>query len=134
MIPKVLPKFKKGDPIRAADIQALRDAIQRQRLMPSQTGGIVVEETSTGTIIAVRSLQNRFLAKTSSAITARVGAVPGYGDVVLQELDANDEIAATPITYAVFNYSDAAGGIPISKYCWIEKDMAGNWWIISAEC
>lgn len=134
MIPKVLPRFKKGDPIRAADIMALREAIQRQRVMPSQTGGIVVEETSTGTIIAVRSLQNRFLAKTSSAITARVGATPGYGTVILQELDASRDIAATPIEYDVLNYSDVVGGISIGKYCWISKDMAGNWWVVSAEC
>ncbi len=136
MIPKPLPEFKKGGAIRAADMMAVRNAVQRQRIIPGSNNPISLEETANGSVIKFTAPQDRFLAKTSSAIYARAGDVPGAGTVVLQELDASGNIAATSpaITYDVLNYSAAVGGIPTGKYCWISKDMAGNWWIVSAEC
>ncbi len=59
---KPLPRFKKGDVLKAADLVILRDAIERQRLTTGQNSGISLQETEQGTVIRVGAGRGRYLA------------------------------------------------------------------------
>ncbi len=138
---KPLPRFAKGDVLKAADLVILRDAIERQRLTTGQNSGISLQETEQGTVIRVAGRSDRYLAKASGDITARSGTTPGVGKATLQRCKRTSAgpppvyaISSLSVDYDVINYSSATGGIPDEKYCWIEQDNDGLWWVVSAEC
>lgn len=128
---------KPGDVITVDHYNALLDAIKRLDLNPGTMTGIEMHQTLNGTALSVKPVQ-RYIAKTTSVITARVGTTPGTGTVKQWILDpysgAGGTLIDTTNEISVFSYSSAAGGIASGKYCYIEQDMSGNWWVISAEC
>ncbi len=130
---KPLPRFAKGQMLKAADLMAIRDQVIRQRLTAGQDSGIFLTESVEGTAIAVSSnIQNGTVALTG-AITARSAHTPGAGTVRLYYYDeATNLLVDSTIDQDVKNF--AASAIPSGKYCWIEIDSSGTWWIISVEC
>lgn len=133
-----LPRFRKGDPFPSAQqLNDLVDAIRRLRIMPGQGTGVLVNETPNGTSIRVRSSGAAGqLARTSGVVTARSSLTAGTGNVVLCTMDPSSAlITVTTQTQKVFNFSATPNtGIPDGKFCWIEQDPQGNWWVVSAEC
>ncbi len=84
--------------------------------------------------IAEQSQSGRMAIITGSGITARVGKKVGSGSVSVQEIDSTDMIvdASPPINLTVKNYSITA--FSAAKYCFIDQDGHGTWWLVSVEC
>ncbi len=84
--------------------------------------------------IAGQSHSGRLAIITGSGITARVGKKVGSGSVSVQEIDSTDMLvdASPPINLTVKNYSTTA--FAAAKYCWIEQDARGTYWLVSVEC
>ncbi len=71
----------------------------------------------------------------TATISGRVSKFPGRGSVSVQEIDDKDDLLkeTDPATILkVYNYSTAT--FQSGKYCWIEPDAKGKFWLVSAEC
>jgi hypothetical protein len=68
---------------------------------------------------------------TSGTITARSGATPGSGSVVLDSLDASGNFAATSNTVTAYNFSATA--INTGKHVFL-LSWGGKLWVVTAEC
>ena len=138
---KPLPKFRKGDVLKAADLVAICDVVARQRLTTGQNSGISLQETEQGTLIRVASRGDRYLAIAHGDITARSGTVPGVGLATLQQCKRTSAgpppvyaLSSLSVDYDVANFSSTTGGIPDGTYCWIEQDPNGIWFATSVDC
>jgi hypothetical protein len=124
---------KAGDPIEAKEWNTMRVLLARN----SVTGvgkGVSIRRGIDGTTISVDAVQ-RYVAKTTSTISASNGTTAGSGTVEFYTLDISTAtLFDTGCTDTVYLWSTAVGGIPSGKWCWVEQDMAGAWWVISAEC
>ncbi len=130
---KDLPEFKAGDALSAGKLMELRNRILRLRLTTGQNSGIVLTESLTGTAIRVQFPANRYVGNTSSpGIDARAGLTPGTGFVELFTLLSTGDLEDTGVQVEVFNFSSIA--IPDGKYCWLEQDVDGHYWVVSVEC
>jgi len=138
---KPLPKFRKGDVLKAADLNTVIAELERQRLTTGQNSGIALQETERGTVIRVASKGDRYLAIANGDITERDGATPGVGIVTLQACKRTS--AGPPPAYTIYslgrdfdvvNYSSTTGGIEDGAYVWIEQDINGLWFITSVDC
>lgn len=129
-----LPRFRKGDPFPSAQVlNDLVDRVRRQRLMAGQGTGVLINETPNGTTVRVAVQGGRRLAQTSTTITARSGTTAGTGTVAFASITASTAaIAVGSQTQSVFNFS--ANSLASGKYCWVEQDPDGNWWVVSIEC
>ncbi len=130
---KPLPRFTKGQMLKAVDLMALRAQIVRQRLTAGQDSGIFLTESEEGTAIAVSSNIQAGSVALTGAITARVGLTPGSGTVRLYYYDpTTDLLVDSTLDQDVKHFSATA--IPSGKYAWVQPDDSGTWWVISVEC
>ncbi len=131
--PKRLPEFKKGQILKASDMMALRDAITRQRLTTGQSSGVTLSETPDCTTIRIDAARPGSVGL-SNGITARVGTTPGTGSVKFYSYNSNTDKLVDQMAKQdpVKNFSTSV--IPSGKYCWVEPDESGTWWVVSAEC
>jgi hypothetical protein len=135
-----LPKIKPGDPIRAADMMALRDAIQRQRLIPGGAG-VVIEETEQGTLLRPGFTISFWFGVAKGDIPARSGSTLGTG-VVTVHYDHDDGTTHTDTSgdfdLEVVNISSntmgAGEGITDGTMCFVQKDAYGTLLVAPAEC
>ncbi len=119
--------------LKAADLMALRARIMRQRLTAGQDSGVLLTESEHGTAIAVTNPNRGASVALTGAITARVAHTPGAGTVRLYTYNTTtDLLVDTTIDLDVKNF--AASAISAGKYCWVEQDNDGTWWIVSVEC
>lgn len=65
-------------------------------------------------------------------ISAMSGLTPGTGNVTLYTWNGT-VLASLGITEAVYSISSTTGGIPAGTTCIILR-IAGNYWLISADC
>ncbi len=134
---KDLPEFKAGDALSAGKLMELRNRILRLRLTTGQNSGIVLTESITGTAIRVQFPSDRYVGIVASGdITARVGTTPGTGFVDIQIYNPLiNELEPDGTQVEVLNFSAVPPtGIPAGKYCWVQEDTDGNYWVISVEC
>jgi len=129
-------RFLPGDPLLARDfaqISATCDWASRISVTPPLT-----LTSLSGPIIGLAAVFGAQLAYTASGgITARSGATAGFGNVYLVTASVSGTTATltnASNTTVVFNFSATTGGIPGGKYCWVEQDPSGNWWLVSVEC
>jgi hypothetical protein len=143
-MPKPLPRFRKGDVLKADDLTSLKEAIERQRIDPGQSSGISVQETPSGTALRAVKVNGAYLCQANGAITKRSGATLGKGSVTLQGYNpglgafGSGALYSLNVNYDVLNASSTAmtsgNGIDTGMYCWIQQDQDGNWWVSPLEC
>ena len=128
------PKYKRGDPWKADDVNALIDEVKNLgRVRGSK--GIQVRRSSGGLQIGSSPEANRYLAVAAGAgISARSGSTPGGGQCDLMWVDPSGAIAGLGITIDVVNPSAQGTGIAAGVYCWVEKDVFGTWFVAPLEC
>ena len=124
-------KVRKGDPILARDWNILLDVVRENDIREGQ-GGINVKKGYTGTTLSFTGTTRQQLALTSSTITARSGTTAGSGTVTPQTFDGTS-ISGAGQDVTVYLFS-ASASIASGKYCWIDQDAGGYWWIIAVEC
>jgi hypothetical protein len=132
MTGKTIQEPRPGDPITASWAASLVRFIRRNAINPIASPGLDVTQTADGTTIRLRNTPNRFVAKTSGGITARSGTTPGTGSVQVYDFDGSALASDGSATVTVYSFSGTA--IDASKYCWIEQDPDGTWWITAVEC
>lgn len=129
---KAIRRVRPGDPITAEDWNELVDAVRRNEIQESTACGLSIQKTPDGTLVRLGSSRLGRPAVTSSTITARSGTTPGTGTVTPLWYNgsalANDGSDLTVLFYS------ASASIGSGKYCWIQQDQRGIWWLISAEC
>ncbi len=130
---KPLVAFKKGELLTAAKLNEIMDRVNRQRIDTGQSSGLVVQETDRGTVLRVFGGGIGSVAL-SNGITARVGTTPGTGTARFYSYDVTtDKLVDQGVDQnPVKNFSATAIGS--GKYCWIEPDSGGTWFVVSAEC
>lgn len=127
--------IKPGDPIKAADMMAIVEAVRNPRLRVRAGDGISARQQSNGDVAITAQTRHAFLATANGAIPARSGATPGTGQATACVLNASGNIVATALVVDVYNFSAAAGGIDSGKYLWVEEGpLDGRYWVVSAEC
>ncbi len=132
---KPLVAFKKGELLTAAKLNEIMDRVNRQRIDTGQSSGLVVQETNKGTVLRVfESASSGKSVGLTGSITARSGVTPGSGSVQLYRYDsASGHLVDSSVNQnPVYNF--AASAIPSGKFCWIEQDGDGTWWVVSVEC
>lgn len=123
-----------GDKIRARDFNLIVEALRRMALNVGQSTGIDITQSPGGTTLRVRWRTDRYLALVGTGgISARSGATPGSGSVNIQEFDETNEITDSGVPLTAYNLSSSTT-IAAGKYCWIEQDVNGYWWLTTAEC
>jgi hypothetical protein len=132
-MPRPLPVFRAGAHLTARALNVLVDAVRRQRLTAGENGGIELQEFPDGTMIRCRPTIARYLGVANGNITARSGTTPGAGIVTIWQ-NVGGTLTSTGLNVDVLSFTAASGGIAGGKYCWIEQDSDGYWWVTSAEC
>lgn len=130
------PDFKKGQILKADDLNAIITLLKRMRITAGQSSGISLQESNTGTAIRVSFPPNRYVAITTTTITVRSGSTPGAGTVKLQLYSepSNAWVDSGCFVDVLYFSSSPVGGIASGKYCWVEQDCDGNYVIVSVEC
>jgi len=129
---RALQKVRAGDPITADDWNALLDAVRRNEIRVPSDGSLSMQKGPTGTLLQVKTAGMGQPAVTSSTITARSGTMPGTGTVTPKYYDGS-ALASDGGDLTVYFFS-ASATIASGKYCWIQQDQFGEWWITSVEC
>lgn len=125
-------KVRPGDPIRAAEWNNLVDIVLRNEINVVQSSGLDIAKSAAGTTLRVAGALRQMLAYTSSSITARSGTTPGTGTVTPQRFNGT-AISSNGQDLTVYSFS-ASAAIASGKYCWIEQDPGGYWWVTAVEC
>ena len=133
-----LPKLKPGDELTSGWLNSLLALAFRALIQPGANSGLSVNQNDMGTWLRLSqpNVQAQ-LAITNGGISARSGTTAGTGSVFLVDISVASGVCTlttTTVQYTVYNFSGSAGGIADSKYCWIEQDVTGNWFVTSAEC
>jgi len=128
--------FKRGDVLKAADLQTLRDAILRPDSEIKGGVGIDARKGVRGSVqlTAVQSLGSVGVA--SGDITPRSGTTPGTGTVSVKRYDGTNLIASHDVDVLNASADTMTGGAGITsgKYVWIGEDADGNLWVAPLEC
>jgi hypothetical protein len=129
--------FHPGDPVRAADLQALRDG--HLHFQSTIRGGkrVNVRRSFGGqTQISLVGTSRGKVCVTNGTMTARSGNTPGLGTVDLKTLDATtgDYMDAGVSVPEVKNFSSTTGGIPSGTWGWVSWDDDGVPTFTSADC
>ena len=128
--------FKRGDVLKAADLQTLRDAILRPDSEIKGGVGIDARKGVRGSVqlTAVQSLGSVGVA--NGNITPRSGTTPGAGTVSVKRYDGTNLIASHDV--AVLNASSSTmtsgHGIDSGQYVFIVEDTDGWTWVSPLEC
>ena len=136
------PRFlRAGMELTSAWLNGLVVLLMRAQVMLGSDSGLEMNQTDKGTFlrIAFQNNQATLAYTTSGGITARSGTTAGFGSVFLVDVSVASDgttctLTTTAVTYTVFNLSATTGGIAGGKYCWIEQDVTGNWFVTAAEC
>lgn len=127
---RTLKRFRKGDALTSAKLNELVDAINQNQVTAGP--GLKAFVSTAGTYLCgIRPARGQ-VAYTTSSITARSGTTAGSGTATLQFLSSTT-ITTTGIP-DVTAYSYSATAIASGKYCWVQQDTNGTWWVISVEC
>lgn len=133
-----MPRWKAGDVIKAADLNRLVEAIERGTLTVSQDSGLEMQQGRGGTSLRVVFPVNRFVGVASGNISTRSSGTPGSGSVTLYRYDTTNGLTSLAINVSVLNASSTSmssgNGIDSGKYCWIEQDGDGWWWVSPFDC
>ena len=129
---RALRRVRAGDAISAREWNELVERVTRNEIRANNTGGLNVQKTAFGVVLSLASRPGQMLAKTSSAISARSGTTAGTGTVTPQYLNGTT-LGDDGQDLTVYFFS-ASASIDSGKYCWIEQDRAGVWWITAVEC
>lgn len=121
-----------GDPIRASDWNKLLAYLRRSRPLTGAGSGLKLTSTPFGTAYQVSRTSKGYLAYSTSAITARSSTTAGTGTVYLCSTNGTTISQDAAAEIDVLNFSATA--LTINKYCWIEQDSDGWWWVVSMEC
>jgi hypothetical protein len=103
----------------------------------SVTAPLEITPFAGGPQIRLSAPAGRQLVYTDGTITARSGTTAGTGNVFLCSTAVASGVCTitnTTNTLTVFNFSASTGGIPTGKYCWLDYDIYGTPFIVSAEC
>jgi hypothetical protein len=76
---------------------------------------------------------SRYIAKTTTAITARSGTTPGSGNADFYTFDGTS-LNSLSVNRTVWNFSGATGGLATVGTWIVVLEISGYYWIISAEC
>ena len=133
-----MPRWKKGDVIKASDLNRLVEAIERGTITVSQDSGLEMQQARGGTSLRVVFPVNRYVGVANGNITKRSGATPGSGSVTLYRYTVANGLTSLSLDIAVLNASSNAmtsgNGIDSGQYCWVEQDGDGWWWVSPLEC
>jgi hypothetical protein len=133
-----LPRWRKGQVIKADDLNRLAEAIERVHIERGQCSGLEIDETPGGTSLRVKRMTDGYIGVASGNITARSGSTPGAGSVTLQEYDATNELYSLGVSIPVLNASSSTmtsgNGINSGQYCWCQQDVNGFYWVSPLEC
>jgi hypothetical protein len=125
------PEFKKGQPLRAEDLQDLADEVYGPSGPVRTTGGIQARRGARGMQFSFSGEYATTLCKSTSSITASSGTTPGTGTVDFYWLNASNVVEATGQSETVWHMGPL---ISSGKYCWAQKDQFGEWWAAALEC
>lgn len=124
-------QFKKGDPLKAEDLQAIVDEVKALGGFHSGSGTISTRRGARGIQIAHSPEAVNHIGQ-SNGISAMSGTLFGTGTVDVYWADNTGNAAAIGETLDVMNFSHTS--IPSGKNCAITKDVFGQWWVTSVEC
>lgn len=117
---------KPGDPIRAADMDAIWDAIEKLNFEVApplaRSGGVIYWNRSEDTRPAF----------VTTAITTRSGSTPGTGTVAFAEWDGTSFTQGTA-TQAIRNQFVITASIAVGKVVDVRL-WRGEWWLKQSEC
>jgi hypothetical protein len=130
-MPDPVPDFKTGDKLLASHLQAMKDEMRRGSQI--RGGGRVQTRRNKGGGASVAYVEGvtRSLGKSSGAITARSGVIPGTGTVNFYWKDDSGNLVVTDQSETVNNPGDA---ISTDKWVWCEMDSFGDWYVSPLEC
>jgi hypothetical protein len=131
-------KLRPGDELTTGWLNWLLRLIHAARVELGSNSGLCLNRNDTGTWLrlAQPNVQAQ-AALTSSAITARSGTTAGTGTVYLVDVSVVGGVCTlttSSVQITVYSFSGTTGGIASGKYCWIEQDVTGNYFITSSEC
>jgi hypothetical protein len=131
-------KLRPGDELTTGWLNWLLRLVHAARVELGSNSGLCLNRNDAGTWLrlAQPNVQAQ-CALTSSTITARDGATAGTGTVYLVDVSVVSGVCTlttTAVQDTVYSFSSTTGGIANGKYCWIEQDVAGNWFITTVEC
>lgn len=117
---------KPGDPIRASDMDAIWDAIEKLDFELAPPLG------RSGRVIYWRGTEASVLAYVTVAITTRSGSTPGTGTVAFAEWSGTAQTQGTATT-PIKNPYIISASIAVGKVVWVRL-WRGEWWLQNAEC
>jgi hypothetical protein len=131
-------KLRPGDELTSGWLNHLLALARRALVQPGANSGLSVNQNDNGTWLRLSqpNVQAQ-LAYTSSTITARSGTTAGTGTVYLVDVSVVSgtcTLSTTAVQITVYSFSGTTGGIASGKYCWIEQDVTGNYFLTSSEC
>lgn len=115
--------FKAGDPIRAADLMTLVEAVRNPGFRVRGGNNVHVRRGSSGDIQVAGSSRDFYWGYASSLITARSTSTPGTGHAVMRRFGGS--ILGDGATIPVRNFGV---GIADGQDCRLEEDADGVWW------
>jgi hypothetical protein len=131
------PKQKPDKPIEARTLRMLAetcDWISRIKVTPP----LELTTFGGGPLIRFAGVAGGQVAYTTSGgITARSGTTAGTGSVYLVATTLSSGVCTLTTASeetTVYNFSGASGGIAGGKYCWVEQEPGGLWFVVSSEC
>jgi hypothetical protein len=127
-----LPRKSAGEAIRAADWNALCDAIDACHVEVGG-GGIEATHSPAGvSLFVVGSVANVFPGKTTSIVTKSSGGNYGHGTFTFRGLTPPygiDELASSATVLSIWKDKQVASGAGII----VGQDNAGNYWLLDAD-
>lgn len=131
-------RLKPGDELTTGWLNKLLSLARSCRINLGVNSGLAMVRNEHGTFLRVTARgSSGQLAITTGTITARSGTTAGTGSVypVATSISGGACTLTTGATsMVVFNFSGTSGGIATGKYCWIDQDPYGTWFIVSVEC
>ncbi len=131
-----LPKFRRGDVLKADDLNVIVDAIASSGLIRGGPG-LSVRRSSGGTQITSVAGAYRAIGVASGNIAARSGTTPGSGTVTVKWYDGSalaDAGDSVSVLYGSSKTMTSGHGIDSGQYVWVEEDIYGQLWVSPLEC
>lgn len=119
------PRWKPGDPLLAARLNAIQDALRRLEKVRGGPG-IAVRETNGGLQITGVQPDTRYFARASGPIPPRVGSTAGAGLVDVCWVDPTGAVDTAGFQLPVWNLDDCLS-VKDQQHVWVEQDPFGAW-------
>lgn len=129
--------FQRGDPLKAEQLQAIRDELLRPTAVIRGGAGLSVRQGARGQTQVTGDRRGAWMGKANGNIPAASGDTPGSGSVTRWQFNGT-AMASFSANYSVLNWSTttmtSGNGINSGQRCWVEEDEDGQLWVTPLEC